>query len=222
MFLHGSFSLISPASLLQMLCQEQRSVRITAWRGASELVLDLQHGMIVAARCGALIGEEAVFQLAAWETGRFQVERLPDDQAEPELVLEWESLLLEGARRRDELELSLPPLSDEPADMELLGLYTHCPALVGVALVGYDGRLCGAVGIDPALTAGLTVAASCIELIGRALAARPGVMLYVGGGQRLLVADRGDGLVVGLPASGANIGEASSQLAARLNAAVAV
>lgn len=220
MFLHGSFSLISPASLLQMLGHEQRSVRITAWRGTDEVVLEMQQGFIVAARCGLLHGEEAVFRLAAWDTGRFQVEPLPDPVDEPELVLELESLLLEGARRRDELELSLPQLPDDPVDADLLAIYTQCPALAGAAIIGYDARLRGAVGIDDHLAPALAVVASSIELIGRALAARPGVTLYVGGGRRLLVADRGDGLVVGVPAASANIGDASSQLAARLNAAV--
>lgn len=220
MFLHGSFSLISPASLLQMLGHEQRSVRIRAWRGPDEAVLEMQQGLIVAACCGLFHDEEAVFRLAAWETGRFLVEPLPESADEPELMLELESLLLEGARRRDELELSLPQLPDDPVEDDLLAIFTHCPALAGVAIIGYDARLRGAAGIDPDVTAALAVVASSIELIGRALAARPGVTLYVGGGRRLLVADRGDGLVVGVPAASANIGDASSQLAARLNATV--
>lgn len=220
MFLHGSFSLMSPASLLQMLGHEQRSVRITAWRGTDKVVLEMLQGFIIAARCGALHGEEAVFQLAAWDVGRFQVELLPEPADEPELVLELESLLLEGARRRDELELHLPPQPDDPVDDDLLAIYTHCPALSGVAIIGYDARLRGAVGIDSSLTPALAVVASSIELIGRVLAARPGVTLYVGGGQRLLVADRGDGLVVGVPAASAHTGDASSQLAAQLNTTV--
>lgn len=222
MFLHGSFSLMSPASLLQMLGHEQRSVRITAWRGTDEVVLEMLQGFIVAARCGALRDEEVVFRLAAWDVGRFQVELLPEPADEPELMLELESLLLEGARRRDELELSLPPLPDDPVDDDLLAICNHCPALAGVAIIGYDARLRGAVGIDANLTPALAVIASSIELIGRALAARPGVTLYVGGGQRLLVADRGDGLVVGVPAASAYIGDASSQLVARLNTTVAL
>lgn len=103
MFLYGDFALISPASLLQLLCQEQLSVTIEAEHGSSQAILQLHEGMVVLARCDDLVGEEAVYLLITWNRGQFQVLPAPEPPAEITLAASWEMLLLEAARRRDEL-----------------------------------------------------------------------------------------------------------------------
>ncbi|NJN18619.1 MAG: DUF4388 domain-containing protein [Oscillochloris sp.] len=107
MFLGGDFAMLSPASLLQMLGQEQRSVQIKAWRGNSEATVQLLEGMIVAATCDELSGEEALFRLAIWDSGRFQVVPL-DDSAAPDMTASWEELLLEAAAGVTSLNLPCP------------------------------------------------------------------------------------------------------------------
>ena len=49
-------------------------------------------------------------------------------------LAQWEELLLEGARRRDELESGLPPLPPYPPREVLDHLQQACPALGGFAL----------------------------------------------------------------------------------------
>jgi hypothetical protein len=214
MFLHGDFSLISPPSLLQTLGQERRSARITAWRGESVAVIDLLEGMVVAARCDDLRGEEAVFRFASWDYGRFQVGQQVAAPELTEMAAFWEELLLEGARRRDELELTLPPVPDYPQRATLDGLLAECPALAGFALVGYDGRLLAAVGLDEEVATQATALVCNLDAVGQAFGARRGVVLYAGGGGKLLLADLGGMLLLGLPAPGASVGEATSQIAA--------
>lgn len=214
MFLHGDFSLISPPSLLQVLGQERRSARITAWRGEGEATVEMLEGIIVAARCDDLRGEEAVYRFASWDCGRFQVCEMLESPQRTEIAASWEELLLEGARRRDELELLLPPLPEHPQRAALDSLLAECPALAGFALVAYDGRLLGAVGIGKALAKHATALVCNLDAVGHALGARRGVVLYAGPGGKLLLADLGGMLLLGLPAPGASVGEATSQIAA--------
>lgn len=214
MYLHGDFSLISPPSLLQTLGQERRSARITAWRGESEARIDLLEGMVVAARCDDLRGEEAVYRFAAWDYGRFQVGQLLSSPILTEMAASWEELLLEGARRRDELELMLPPLPQYPQRAALDGLLAECPALAGFALVAYDGRLLGAVGLEELIANEAATLVCNLDAVGQVFGARRGVVLYAGGQGKLLLADLGGMLLLGFPAPGASVGEATSQIAA--------
>jgi hypothetical protein len=214
MFLHGDFSLISPASLLQTLGQERRSARVTAWRGESEAVIDLLEGMIVAASCDGARGDEAVFRFVAWDCGRFQVGQQLASPELTEMAASWEELLLEAARRRDELELTLPALPGYPQRAALDALLAECPALAGFALVAYDGRLLGAVGLSEAVASHAAAVVCSLDAAGLAYGARRGVALYAGGGGKLLLADLGGMLLLAVPAPGASVGEATSQIAA--------
>lgn len=100
--LSGTFELVTPAGLLQLLSQEQRSVRIMAWHGSSEARLDLLEGLVIWASCDDLPAEEAVYRFAAWNSGRFEVVALEHVPENVEVVGSSEELLLEAARRRDE------------------------------------------------------------------------------------------------------------------------
>lgn len=214
MFLHGDFSLISPPSLLQTLGQERRSARITAWRGESEARIELLEGMVVAASCDELRGEEAVYRFASWDYGRFHVSQQLASPILTEMAASWEELLLEGARRRDELEVMLPPLPQYPQRATLDGLLAECPALAGFALVAYDGRLLGAVGLEEEIASQAAALVCNLDAVGQLFGARRGVVLYAGGAGKLLLADLGGMLLLGFPAPGASVGEATSQIAA--------
>lgn len=102
MSLHGEFDLISPPALLQCLGQERRSARLAARCGDSVALIELQEGLVVAARCDELRGEEAVFRFVAWTSGRFKVAHLPAEEARADMAASCEELLLEAARRWDE------------------------------------------------------------------------------------------------------------------------
>jgi Domain of unknown function (DUF4388) len=97
----GHFALISPAGLLQILCQEQRAVLITAQRDAEHAEIRIADGLVLSASCAGRSSEAAICCLLDWLTGQFTVTplaELPDDDP----LGPWEALVLEAARRRDE------------------------------------------------------------------------------------------------------------------------
>jgi hypothetical protein len=101
MYVHGSFSLLSPATLLQAFCQEQRSVYLAARLGSSAAAIWIWEGLIVAATCEGLEGPEAVYRIVSWDSGLFTV--APVYHSPPvTMAATCEELLLEAARRRDE------------------------------------------------------------------------------------------------------------------------
>lgn len=99
--IRGTFSLLSPATLLQALCYEQRSAFVAARRDQATAAVWISDGMIVGARCESLDGPEAVYRLAGWSDGSFIVTPARDD-APATMAASCEELLLEAARRRDE------------------------------------------------------------------------------------------------------------------------
>jgi hypothetical protein len=214
MDLQGTFALISPASLVQLLCQERRSVAITAWRGASVASLQISEGLILAARCDELAGEAAVYRMMVWDSGRFVVEPIAAPTEAVFLANDWEGVLLEAARRRDELEQQLAPLLPAPSRQQLDALLAECPLLAGVALVGDDGRLFAAVNMDDQIVRAAPQIAVNLTLIGRLLdGQREQVAVYALANRRLLCCNTGDGMIVlATPTRGANLAETAAQL----------
>jgi hypothetical protein len=109
--LQGDFRLITPAGLIQILCQEQRTVRIEAQRGPEQARIDIVAGELAAAELGEFSPTEAMCRLFIWDTGHFSVALL-DPPLEPEYIGSWEELMLEAARRHDELLEGLPALAE--------------------------------------------------------------------------------------------------------------
>jgi hypothetical protein len=105
MFVQGNLSLISAASLIQLLCQEQRSVSMVLRYNDRTARLTLAEGMVVTAHCHELRGAEAVYHVLHWPDGLFHIQPLAQLPAEIEIEDTWEGLLLEAARRRDEANL---------------------------------------------------------------------------------------------------------------------
>jgi hypothetical protein len=207
----GDFAFFSPASLLQVLCQERRSVTIHAWRGTATASIDLANGLIVAARQDDLTGAEAVYRWLAWDSGQFRLLSLALLPAETDVVGPWEELVLEAARRRDEIEHALPPLPAAPDRAILETLLASFATLQGLALLSYDGRVLATIGLDDVLVGQLQTVMHGLLLIGTALHASPAV--YIGGTYRLLYADWGNTIAaLGVPAVGADLSEAARQL----------
>ena len=101
MYMHGSFSLLSPPTLLQAFCQERRSVYLAARLDRTAAAVWIWEGLIVAATCDGLEGHEAVYRLAGWDSGLFTVAPIYTSPV-PTMEATCEELLLEAARRRDE------------------------------------------------------------------------------------------------------------------------
>lgn len=213
MFFAGDFTLITPASLLQLLCQEQRSVAITAQRGDESACIQIIEGMIVRAQCGASNGREAMYRWLVWDGGSFYVNVLHEAPAEVDMMAHYEELVLEAARRRDELELTLTPVLPYPQRSQLEQILVQCPALAGIALVSSEGRLLGALGLDHVLTLEAQSVVAGLAIVGGLLAAPPQqIALYITSNYRLLLVQWGRVWLLAVPTSGASVSEATAQI----------
>ena len=220
MFFHGNFALLSPLTLLQAMCLEQRSVKITAWRSASEASVAIVEGQILDAHCDSVIGEEAVYRLVLWDFGQFAVEPLELAPDPVTIRSSWQILLQDAARRRDSLDLTPPPPAPYPSRQQIEALLRVSPALGGVAMVGYDGRLLNEMGMPQAIVREAGTLAGALVAANRALRSPQTVTRYVHAGGTLLLADWGLGtLVLATPADEARLEDAVAQLSAGMFAA---
>jgi DNA-binding response OmpR family regulator len=99
--LSGSFSTLSAADLIQMLCLSQRTValRITASGGAGSVMV--KEGRLVHATWGPLVGQEALCEILDAQDGVFRTTPLPDG-VQPSLHGSWQQALMEAVRILDE------------------------------------------------------------------------------------------------------------------------
>lgn len=99
--MEGSLQSLSLASLIQMICLEERTAALHLDRHGQEGVIYIERGEIAHASAGSLSGEEAVYQLIGWKEGNF---RALFDVSIPRrsITTPWSHLLLEGSRRIDE------------------------------------------------------------------------------------------------------------------------
>ncbi len=214
MFLAGDFTLITPASLLQLLCQEQRSVAIAAYRGNESVAVQLVEGLIVGASYGDAHGKEAMYRWLVWDSGSFRVTVLDQAPDHVEMMAHYEELVLEAARRRDELETTLAPLLPYPQRTHLETMLAQCPAVGGLALVSTEGRLLGAIGLDERLTIHARSVVAGLAVVNEVLEAQQQLTLYITSQHRLLVARRGAAWLLAVPVAGASVSEATAQIQA--------
>jgi hypothetical protein len=172
MFFYGDFTLLSPASLLQLLCQEQRSATLSAWRGLNKATVEIHEGVVVAGRCDSLVAEEALYHFLAWDSGQFQVMPRGEPPLESQMAASWEDLAREAARRRDQLEL--PALPPPQPRQRVDSLLAACPAVLGVALIGYDGRVLAHTGLSTTLVERASMLAAVLAVVSDTLSMAAG------------------------------------------------
>src|SRR5262252_1449677 len=100
MAIEGNLRDISLPNLVQILCLEQRQVRLMINRQSERGAIYFDSGTIVHATAGSLEGEDAVYQLLAWPEGLFSIR---NDLMAPRrsISARWDQLMMEGARRLD-------------------------------------------------------------------------------------------------------------------------
>lgn len=88
------------AEILQMCCLSRRTGQLTFRSEESGGFVYLQHGRVIHAVCGSVVGEEAVYRMLGWAPGRFSLNEdiLPQEKT---VTSTWEQLIFEGARRAD-------------------------------------------------------------------------------------------------------------------------
>jgi CheY-like chemotaxis protein len=102
MAVRGSLQDLDLLSLLQMTCEEGGDAQIVLQRGVDTATLYIQGGQIVHAEGLEQKGEEAVFTVLGWRYGTFALARTVTTPTTT-ITTDWNSLLLEGLRRLDEL-----------------------------------------------------------------------------------------------------------------------
>jgi CheY-like chemotaxis protein len=114
----GSLNSMSLPSIFQINCAERNQARLRIRRGGQEGFVFFADGDIAHAELGSQVGEEAIYELLAWEDGDFELEM--DVPAPRQTVTSgWSGLLLEGMRRLDEQSAGLEDLT--AMDEELPG-----------------------------------------------------------------------------------------------------
>ena len=97
----GKLDQFDLVDIIQLCCISKRTGRLQISRRNERGVLFLISGQIVQAVCGALEGEEAAYEIVGWSSGQFSFEDgvRPDSES---IRTNWEHLVMEGVRRRDE------------------------------------------------------------------------------------------------------------------------
>jgi two-component system chemotaxis response regulator CheB len=111
--------------VIQMFCYRKDSTLLTVLHGETKGLIYIHDGGIVHAECDSLTGVEAFYEILGWGGGGFLSQIIL--KAPPKTVfIDWQSLLMEGIRQKDEIRYALAPFPAEEAGLT-------APAAVEVA-----------------------------------------------------------------------------------------
>jgi predicted regulator of Ras-like GTPase activity (Roadblock/LC7/MglB family) len=98
MSITGDLTEVKLLDLVQLICTERDTARLTARNGDDEAAIYVAGGEIVHARMGARSGPDVVWETLGWETGTFKLEKGVDPPRRS-IDQRWAPLLLEGLAR---------------------------------------------------------------------------------------------------------------------------
>jgi two-component system, chemotaxis family, protein-glutamate methylesterase/glutaminase len=94
--------------VIQMFCYRKESTLLSVFSEGNKGSIYVHDGGIAHAECGTITGVEAFYEMLGWETGEF-LSQVVFDMPEQTLFMDWQSLLMEGIRQRDEIRHALDP-----------------------------------------------------------------------------------------------------------------
>lgn len=231
MAMQGDLQDMAVADLIQHNCQDHKTARLVIEHDGQQAALYFHQGAVHHAALGNLQGEEVVYEILGWQTGQFTLEM---DLEPPEVTINrsWSGLLLTGAQRLDEANLSTQSsdtLTQEETIMAkkksevladaLAELLRDSSDIEGVAIVGVDGLVYSANVPQKALDEEMVGATSAAVL---GLSKRSANQLKRGGfKQTLIQGDDGniivagindDTLLIGLTPVNVNLGMAFAEI----------
>ena len=114
---------------LNCLCRITAALRVD--KGDQKGVIFFSDGEIVHAECNGRVGKDALFTILSWREGRFNHERgsTPVHQT---ICQNWEHLLVEGMRKRDEYSSDTADLPETDSSSPMSPLINGEPRTVGV------------------------------------------------------------------------------------------
>lgn len=98
MSITGDLTEVKLLDLVQLICSERDTARLSLHRGEDEAAIYVAGGEIVHARMGAQSGPDVLYEALGWEAGTFKLEK---GVAPPRRTIDekWAPLLLEGLAR---------------------------------------------------------------------------------------------------------------------------
>jgi two-component system, chemotaxis family, protein-glutamate methylesterase/glutaminase len=105
--------------IVQMFCYRRDSTLLTVFHNGSKGTIYVHHGGIVHSRCGSVTGVDAFYEILEWEYGEF-LSQVIFDVPEQTIFLDWQSLLMEGIRQKDEIRHALSPIAYPENDNEMM------------------------------------------------------------------------------------------------------
>jgi len=112
--------------IVQMFCYRRDSTLLTVFHNGAKGTVYVHNGGIVHSRCGSVTGVDAFYEILEWESGEF-LSQVIFDIPEQTIFLDWQSLLMEGIRQKDEIRHALSPVVDSRTDDRGTGLETAVP-----------------------------------------------------------------------------------------------
>jgi two-component system, chemotaxis family, protein-glutamate methylesterase/glutaminase len=95
--------------VIQMFCYRKDTTLLTALYEENVGFIYVNEGGIVHAHCDNMVGVDALFEILGWETGEFY-SQVVFSVPEQTVFTDWQSLLMEGVRQKDEIRHALGPV----------------------------------------------------------------------------------------------------------------
>lgn len=134
MDIEGSLEAMNLPTLVQFIAQEGDQALIQLEHNSRTGRLYLENGRLCHAELqvpgeNSLTGEEVIYELLNWHTGRFSVKK---EVQSPETTIQnnWDFLLMEGLRRIDERQASESEESEEESLAEILSNLSEADAAI--------------------------------------------------------------------------------------------
>ncbi|AFM27438.1 chemotaxis protein CheB [Desulfomonile tiedjei] len=99
--------------VIQMFCYRKESTLLWVFHERAKGMIYVHDGGIIHAECDSLSGVEAFYEILGWEGGEF-LSQVALSVPERTLFMDWQSLLMEGMRQKDEIRHALGPISEIP------------------------------------------------------------------------------------------------------------
>ena len=127
--------------IVQMFCYRRDSTLLTVFHNGSTGTIYVHNGGIVHSRCGSVVGVDAFYEILEWDSGEF-LSQVIFDVPEQTIFLEWQSLLMEGIRQKDEIRHALSPIAEVKTDITPLSVKAEpAPRTQAVAPEGPAKRI---------------------------------------------------------------------------------
>lgn len=105
--------------IVQLFCYRRESTLLTVFHNGAKGTIFVHNGGIVHSQCGPVVGVDAFYEILEWENGEF-VSQVIFDVPEQTIFLDWQSLLMEGIRQKDEIRHALSPVAEARTDNHVM------------------------------------------------------------------------------------------------------